>query len=117
MERAREHEQYLAYHDVLTNLPNRILFYDRLEQALVYAKRYSGLLGVLFLDLDGFKEINDKKGHSSGDQLLQMVANRLKKNVRESDTIARLGGDEFTVLLKGVNATEDVLKVAKKVLN
>ncbi len=116
MEKARLHEQHLAYHDVLTSLPNRLLFYDRLEQALIHAKRYSGMLGVLFLDLDGFKQINDTKGHSHGDRLLQIVAQRLKKNVRESDTIARLGGDEFIILLKGITTIDDVFKVGMKVL-
>lgn len=116
MEKARLHEQHLAYHDVLTSLPNRLLFYDRLDQALIHAKRYAGMLGILFLDLDGFKQINDTKGHSQGDRLLQIFAERLKKNVRESDTIARLGGDEFTILLKGISAVDDIAKVGMKVL-
>jgi len=115
MEKAREFEQHLAYHDVLTNLPNRLLFFDRLKQALTYTKRYSGFLGVLFLDLDGFKSINDTMGHVTGDRLLQLVAQRLKRCTRESDTIARLGGDEFTILLKGVKTTEDVTTVAQKI--
>lgn len=115
MEKAREFEQHLAYHDVLTNLPNRLLFFDRLKQALTHTKRYSGFLAVLFLDLDGFKSINDTMGHVTGDRLLQLVAQRLKKCTRESDTIARLGGDEFTILLKGVKNTEDVTTVAQKI--
>ncbi len=117
IEKAREVEQHLAYHDVLTNLPNRLLFYDRVEQALVHSKRYKGLVAVLFLDLDGFKNINDRLGHSAGDSLLQEVASRLRRNMRESDTIARLGGDEFTILLKGVESADDVAKAAQKVVH
>ncbi len=116
IEKAREVEQHLAYHDVLTNLPNRLLFYERLEQSLVHAKRYSGNLAVLFLDLDGFKEVNDNKGHLVGDRLLQLVASRLKSNMRESDTIGRFGGDEFTILLKGIKNAADAAQAAKKVL-
>ncbi len=116
MEKAREFEQHLAYHDVLTNLPNRLLFYDRLAQALTHAKRYSGKLAVFFLDLDGFKELNDSRGHTVGDRLLQIVAQRLKSKLRESDTIARLGGDEFTILLKGINNADDVSRAAVKIL-
>jgi diguanylate cyclase (GGDEF)-like protein len=117
MEKARELEQHLAYHDVLTSLPNRLLFYDRLQQALAHAKRYSGLLAIMFIDLDGFKQINDSKGHAVGDKLLQNVAMRLKQLMRESDTIGRLGGDEFTILLKGVKSAQNIIKVAEKVLH
>lgn len=117
MEEVRKHEHYLAYHDSLTRLPNRQLFYDRLQQALIQAKRYSHLVAVLFLDLDGFKEINDSKGHNVGDRLLQMVSDRLTFNVRASDTVARLGGDEFTILLHGVKNSEDAESVAQKILN
>jgi len=116
-EKAREIQQHLAYHDVLTSLPNRLLFYDRLEQALVHAKRYSGRLAVLFLDLDGFKLVNDSKGHLAGDRLLQLVGSRLKGSMRESDTIARLGGDEFTILLKGIKSADDVTRAVQKVLD
>jgi len=116
-EKAREVQQHLAYHDVLTSLPNRLLFYDRLEQALVHAKRYSGQLAVIFLDLDGFKQVNDSKGHLAGDRLLQLVGNRLKGSMRESDTIARLGGDEFTILLKGIKNPDDVTRAVQKVLS
>ncbi|MFQ5650073.1 MAG: putative bifunctional diguanylate cyclase/phosphodiesterase [bacterium] len=116
MEKARALEQHLAYHDALTSLPNRLLFMERLQQALVYAKRYDSLLAVLFMDLDGLKQINDTKGHAAGDELLQAVARRLTHNVRESDTVARLGGDEFIILLKGIKKVEDVTKVASKIL-
>jgi len=117
MEKAREVEQHLAYHDMLTNLPNRLLFYDRMRQALAHARRYSGLVAVLFLDLDGFKAINDRHGHAVGDRLLQAVATRLKGNMRQSDTIARLGGDEFTILLTGIKSMKDVSRTAQKVLS
>ena len=117
MEKARGIEQFLAYHDVLTNLPNRLLFHDRLQQALAHAKRYSGNLAIFFLDLDGFKGVNDTLGHALGDRLLQDVANRLLATTRESDTIARLGGDEFVILLKGVGHIEDVHKVGRKIRN
>jgi diguanylate cyclase (GGDEF)-like protein/PAS domain S-box-containing protein len=110
---AREH--HLAQHDVLTNLPNRALFSDRLQQALAIAKREKGHLGVLFLDLDKFKPINDTYGHGVGDLLLQEVANRMQKCVRESDTVARIGGDEFVVLLPSIETENDALVVAEKI--
>ena len=116
LEQARQLERYLAYHDILTGLPNRQLFYDRLHQAVVQAKRHAQLLAVLFLDLDGFKRINDTLGHSTGDQLLQCVAQRLKACVRESDTVARLGGDEFTVILDNITQMQDSANVAQKIL-
>lgn len=116
MEKARQLERYLAYHDGLTHLPNRQLFYDRLEQAAVHAKRSDTLVGVLFLDLDDFKRMNETHGHSTGDALLQAVAERLKSGLRESDTIARIGGDEFTVLLSNITKVEDAVKVAQKLI-
>ncbi|NPA66399.1 MAG: EAL domain-containing protein [Epsilonproteobacteria bacterium] len=91
--------KYQAEHDPLTNLPNRLLFLDRLKQALKYAKRKNGKVSVLFFDLDRFKEINDTYGHEVGDKLLQEVTKRLTENRRSEDTVARLGGDEFTLLL------------------
>jgi diguanylate cyclase (GGDEF)-like protein/PAS domain S-box-containing protein len=90
---------YQALHDTLTDLPNRVLMQERLERALVSAHRYRTPLGLMFMDLDRFKEVNDTMGHQSGDALLQQVAVRLQKSLRESDTVARLGGDEFAVLL------------------
>ncbi|MCG8605396.1 EAL domain-containing protein [bacterium] len=117
MEKTRQLERYLAYHDGLTHLPNRQLFYDRLEQAAVHAKRSSTLVAVMFLDLDNFKRINEANGHSTGDLLLQAVSERLKASLRESDTIARIGGDEFTILLSNISKVEDAVKVAQKLLD
>ena len=101
-----------ASHDSLTGLANRRLFYDRLQQAIRHARRYNGRVGVLFLDLDRFKEINDSYGHHVGDAVLTEVARRLCRSVRESDSIARLGGDEFVVLLDNVCGREDCLAAA-----
>jgi GGDEF domain-containing protein len=91
--------EYLAYHDGLTELPNRRLFSKLLAQSISEAQRYDRKLAVAFLDLDRFKQINDTLGHEAGDHLLQEVAARLERCVRKSDTVARLGGDEFVVLL------------------
>ena len=101
-----------ASHDPLTGLANRRLFYDRLQQAIRHARRYNGKVGVLFLDLDRFKEINDTHGHHVGDAVLTEVARRLSRSVRESDSIARIGGDEFVVLLDNVGGREDCLAAA-----
>ena len=101
-----------ASHDPLTGLANRRLFYDRLQQAIHHARRYNCKVGVLFLDLDRFKEINDTYGHHVGDAVLTEVARRLSRSVRESDSIARLGGDEFVVLLDTVGGREDCLAAA-----
>lgn len=114
--KTRALEQYLAYHDTLTGLPSRLLFSERLEQALIYAKRYERLVAVLFLDLDGFKQINDTMGHGAGDDLLRFVAQRLRRNIRESDTVARFGGDEFIILLRDIKRMEDMGMVATKIL-
>jgi diguanylate cyclase (GGDEF)-like protein/PAS domain S-box-containing protein len=107
--------QQLAHYDVLTGLPNRLLFNDRLEQALISAQRNQTTIALLFLDLDRFKNINDTLGHDAGDQLLQMVAGRLMKCVREQDTVSRQGGDEFVALLPGSDAAGAAL-VAQKML-
>ena len=115
--RAEEQIKSLAYHDVLTGLPNRLLFTDRLNVAVAQAHRLGQRLGILFLDLDRFKVINDSLGHGLGDCLLQAVAERLESGVREGDTVARLGGDEFILLLPGMGRAEDVAKVADKVLD
>lgn len=106
----------LAHFDVLTNLPNRILFYDRLDQAVARARRYRQKFAVLFLDLDGFKQINDKFGHHAGDRLLGMVAARLAENVRDMDTLARVGGDEFIFILNNVDHSDNAELVANKIL-
>lgn len=105
-----------SYHDPLTDLPNRIMFNDRLNRALAHAHRNNELATVMFLDLDRFKLVNDMLGHAMGDQLLKEVACRLSKSIRENDTIARFGGDEFTLLLQQINQEEDSAKVAQKIL-
>jgi diguanylate cyclase len=92
-------DRYLAYHDDLTKLPNRRLLRDRLKQALAQAQRHKKCVGVLLLDLDGFKDVNDRLGHLAGDQLLQQVAKRLTDCVRVGDTVCRYGGDEFVIML------------------
>ena len=107
---------YRATYDVLTNIPNRLLFFDRLEHSLARAKRYNCGVAVLFLDLDGFKEVNDTYGHRAGDELLLQVAGRLRRRVRASDTLARLGGDEFGVLLERITGLESVVNAAENVI-
>ena len=111
-----EQIEYEAYHDALTGLPNRRLFRDRLTVALAHARRMRQPLGVMFLDLDRFKYVNDTLGHSLGDELLKAVAVRLKGALREEDSIARMGGDEFTVLVGDLRNVDDVVKVAQKLL-
>nr|CRH05190.1 Putative response regulator receiver modulated diguanylate cyclase/phosphodiesterase with PAS/PAC sensor(S) [Candidatus Magnetococcus massalia] len=106
----------LAYFDPLTSLPNRSLFHDRLEQEFFNAKRHHRKVGVFFIDLDRFKQVNDTLGHSAGDELLRHVAQRLEGCVRASDTVARMGGDEFTIILTEINDDEDAARVARKVL-
>jgi len=107
---------HLAQHDVLTDLPNRLLLSDRLTQAISLARRNHHQLAVLFLDLDNFKHINDSLGHSVGDQLLQSVAERLSACVRESDTVSRQGGDEFVILLPEVTHSADAAISAAKII-
>lgn len=113
---AEEKIWHSAHHDVLTGLPNRRLFLDRLEQEVKHAKRGSLPLSVIFMDLDGFKEVNDSLGHEVGDRLLSDVAERLAACVREDDTVARFGGDEFTVILVGAKQREDVEQVARNII-
>ena len=108
--------EYLAYHDVLTGLPNRTLLNDRLQQAISQSKRDQTEFSLLFVDLDGFKDVNDTHGHAAGDQLLKMVAERLRACVREGDTVARLGGDEFMVLLRDVSADQGLISIAHKII-
>ncbi|MBA2689529.1 MAG: EAL domain-containing protein [Burkholderiales bacterium] len=115
--KAEETIYHQAYHDLLTGLPNRLLFRDRLNLAIAQAKRSRQKLSVMFLDLDRFKVVNDSLGHVVGDHLLQSVANRLGKCVREGDTLARLGGDEFTLLLPQIVHPEAAANTAKKILN
>jgi len=108
--------KHQAHHDTLTDLPNRQLFMDFLSLELAQARRNDKKLALLFLDLNGFKQVNDTLGHSCGDRLLQEVAQRLRACIRESDTVARLGGDEFTVLMPDLGQTDDVGIVLKKIL-
>ncbi|MBP9904181.1 MAG: EAL domain-containing protein [Rhodoferax sp.] len=114
--RADELIAYQAYHDILTNLPNRLLFKDRLNLALLQAKRKKGTLAVLFVDLDRFKMINDSLGHQIGDELLQQAAARLRACLRQSDTLSRFGGDEFTVGLPELEQADDASRMAQKLL-
>jgi diguanylate cyclase (GGDEF)-like protein/PAS domain S-box-containing protein len=117
-ERVRLEEQLTrqAFHDGLTGLANRALFRDRLEQALARSERSSGILALLLVDLDGFKQVNDSLGHDAGDQLLQAVAERFAAEIRPSDTLARLGGDEFAVLVDGAHESH-AIAVAGRLLN
>ena len=105
-----------SLHDALTGLPNRALFYDRLEHGLEQAKRHSWNLAVMFLDLDKFKQINDEYGHDIGDKVLLTIAERLKQNTRSDDTICRLGGDEFLYLLMEAKNEREVTKIIKKLI-
>jgi diguanylate cyclase (GGDEF)-like protein/PAS domain S-box-containing protein len=115
---AQEKLLHDALHDSLTGLPNRILFMERVEQALKHSKRRSYyLFAVLFIDLDRFKTINDSLGHSSGDELLIEIAGLLQGCLRSTDTVARLGGDEFTVLLEDFNDIDDVLRITERIQN
>lgn len=111
--RAMEH---MALHDALTGLPNRFLMLGRLEQALTTAQRHGTRLAVLFLDLDGFKPINDIHGHHIGDRLLKEIGGRLRKCIRDCDTVARHGGDEFVITLIDIRTAEDAAAVAEKIL-
>ncbi|MCE5182602.1 MAG: CHASE domain-containing protein [Betaproteobacteria bacterium] len=113
---AQKRIERMAHYDTLTNLPNRALFYDRLRQAIHVARRTKSGLTLLFMDLDGFKEVNDTMGHHAGDLLLIGVAERLSGCVRESDTVSRLGGDEFTIILGGMHKQEDVIAEAQKII-
>jgi len=116
----KEAEQVInfqAYHDLLTHLPNRALLKDRLSLAIAHARRNKRRVGVMFLDLDRFKIVNDTLGHTMGDRLLKAVSNRLQGCLRQGDTLARFGGDEFTLLLPEVRTRDDIVVIAEKILN
>jgi diguanylate cyclase (GGDEF)-like protein/PAS domain S-box-containing protein len=112
-----ERIRHMAQHDTLTDLPNRAMLTDRLQQALSYAKRENQRVALMFIDLDHFKPINDTLGHVVGDWLLKQVAIRMRECVRDSDTVARVGGDEFVVLLRSIENTADAVMVAEKIRN
>lgn len=115
--RMEETIKNMAYHDVLTDLPNRALFADHLNLAISQSARSGNLAAVLYLDLDNFKTINDSLGHSIGDQLLKAAANRLKSCLRKSDTVARLGGDEYVILLPSTAHAKDVVVTVTKIIS
>ncbi len=108
---------FQAYHDLLTRLPNRALFKDRLELAITHARRSQQKLAVMFLDLDRFKVVNDTLGHAMGDRLLQAVTHRLEKCLRRGDTLSRFGGDEFTLLLPSIHGHDDARNIARKLIH
>ncbi|GBG12614.1 uncharacterized protein NMK_0145 [Novimethylophilus kurashikiensis] len=114
---AEDQTRHLAHYDALTELPNRTLINDRLQQAIVKAKRDKNRMAVMFVDLDQFKPVNDNLGHDIGDLLLKQVARRLQSCMRESDTVARIGGDEFVVLLPEIDREADAEVVAAKIRN
>jgi diguanylate cyclase (GGDEF)-like protein/PAS domain S-box-containing protein len=114
--RAEETIRRLAYYDALTGLPNRVLFDDRLNRAMVQAHRHQSKIAVMLLDLDYFKDINDTLGHSVGDELLRSVGKRLTGLLRRNDTVSRMGGDEFFLLLPEIARVQDAAKIAQKVL-
>jgi len=107
---------YMAFHDSLTGLPNRSLFYDRIYHGLARARRSHSKVALMLLDIDRFKNINDSLGHDAGDLMLKAISTRLSEGVRDMDTVARLGGDEFVIVLEGVHDIEDVMFVANKLL-
>ncbi len=108
---------YQAHHDILTNLPNRLLFNESLKHAIDHAKRDEAKLAIFFIDLDKFKNINDSLGHQVGDKVLIEVAIRLQKSIREEDTLARIGGDEFTIFMQSLHKSEDASHLATKIIN
>ena len=117
LKESEEQFRILAQYDVLTGLPNRSLFYDRLAHGIAQAKRHNWILGVLFIDVDRFKYVNDTFGHAAGDKLLKRVSQRLKECVRDEDTVGRLSGDEFAIVLGYLGTAEDAALVAKKIIS
>jgi len=115
--KAEEKIRQMAHFDQLTGLANRNLLYDRLRQALARSRRHKQPLALLFLDLDGFKPVNDAHGHDIGDLLLQKISRRLRASVREVDTVARVGGDEFVIVLNEIGKKDNAIKATEKILN
>lgn len=115
--KTQEYLQHLAHHDALTDLPNRIMLVDRLEQAIVRAKRHNNIVAVLFVDIDHFKVINDTLGHDVGDKSLQKIAQIIHSHLRASDTVARFGGDEFVILLEEIQKQEEISLIVQKLLS
>lgn len=105
-----------ALHDALTGLPNRRLLTDRIETAMQYARRHQKMFAVMYMDLDGFKQINDRHGHAAGDTVLKEIADRLRRGTREEDTVARIGGDEFIMVISEIACVEDVVRPASAIL-
>jgi diguanylate cyclase (GGDEF)-like protein/PAS domain S-box-containing protein len=116
MKTHQQHVEQLAFHDALTGLPNRLLLADRLQQAINQAERSGGMLALCYLDLDGFKAVNDQHGHDAGDRLLKEIGRRLQQGLRSNDTVARLGGDEFVVLIAPVSGRHEAQTVAQRLL-
>ncbi|MDT8406077.1 MAG: EAL domain-containing protein [Methylococcales bacterium] len=114
---AQQRIEHLAHHDPLTGLPNRLLLRDRFQQTIAHAKRHNGITGLLYLDLDHFKNINDTMGHPAGDRLLLETAQRLRGCIRSSDTVSRIGGDEFIVLLSHLHSEANLIEIAGKILH
>ncbi len=119
IERIRQEKQinYMAYYDALTSLPNRTLFKERLTQTVLHAKRYNGMFAVIFIDFDSFKYVNDTIGHEGGDELILKVSQKLSESLRKSDSVSRFGGDEFLLMFYNVTSTDNVCRIADKIIN
>jgi diguanylate cyclase (GGDEF)-like protein len=117
LKKSEEQFRHLAQYDILTKLPNRALYHDRLTHALLEARRNSWRVGVLFIDVDQFKSVNDTFGHAVGDELLKEIAERLARCVRSNDTVGRLSGDEFAIVLGRITSPSDTALVAKKIID
>lgn len=114
---AEDQAHHMATHDSLTNLPNRNLLFDRLNQAIAQAHRHDGKLAVMFIDLDGFKKVNDKLGHNAGDLILSTIAKRLTTVLRETDTVSRFGGDEFVTIIPDLKSINQLQILTDKIKN